>query len=88
MHISRTVVAAIVLLAFLLPSPEASSLLYPPGGEGSNCLECGTVTLMRSNGETIERPACLSAPSAAPLSGRSCRIEGEDCILSDLCQFA
>lgn len=88
MHTSRTLVAGILLLAFLLPSPEASSLLSPPDGDGSGCQECGTVTLMRSDGELIERPACLSAPFAAEVSGRRCRIEGESCIISDFCQFA
>lgn len=87
MHTSRTLVAGILLLAFLLPSPEASSLLSPPDGDGG-CQECGTVTLMRSDGELIERPACLSAPFAAEVSGRRCRIEGESCIISDFCQFA
>lgn len=88
MHTSRNLVAAILLLAVLLPSPEASSLLTPPDGDGSGCQECGTVTLMRSDGELIERPACLSAPYAAELSGRRCSIEGESCSISDYCQFA
>lgn len=77
-----------MLLAFLLSAPEASSLLYPPGGEGSNCLECGTITLKRSNGEDVLIPACLSAPFAAPLSAHSCRIDNGICKLSDFCQYA
>lgn len=88
MHTSRTLVAGILLLTFLLPFPEASSLLSPPDGDGSGCQECGIIELMRSDGELIERPACLSAPFAARLSGRTCRIEGENCIIDDFCQFA
>lgn len=79
----------LVVLGILLLPPAVGSVLAPPeSGGGTGCLECGPLLIIHPDGSQEERETCLSAPFAAPLSGRTCKLINGDCKIEDFCYFA
>lgn len=85
----RILTPVFVLLGALLLPTSGRTLLAPPEGDGgSGCLECGELTIIRPDGTMEEKNTCVSAPFAAPLSGKTCQVIDGDCKIQDYCYFA